>query len=120
MEKTFELMIENRPKVIQSTANKLREIILNSLDDIEENIYGGKKVQNALYSKKGNTQKVVCGIQTNDNYCIFYLHKTDQVDTNAFKLEGSGKHAKHVKFQSLHEVEPQSIQKVLTQIYEIT
>ena len=119
MEKTFETMIVERPEAIQATANKLRNIIFSTLTDIEENIYGGKKVQNALYSK-GGPRNVVCGIQTNDDYCIFYLHKTDQVDTGDLKLEGSGKHAKHIKFHSVDEIEVQLIQKVLNNIYEIT
>lgn len=114
---TFDIIKKDRPENVQKTAQKLRDIIFETLNDIDENIYGGKKVQNALYSK-GDPNKVVCGIQTNDNYCIFYLHKTDIIETGDLKLEGSGKHAKHVKFYSPHEVDSQIIQSVITQIYE--
>jgi DNA helicase IV len=114
---TFEIIKKDRPESIRKTAQKLRNIIFETLGDIDENIYGGKKVQNALYSK-GDPNNVVCGIQTNDKYCLFYLHKTDVVNTDGLKLEGKGKHAKHVKFASAAEIDENLIRRVLTEIIE--
>jgi hypothetical protein len=116
---TFEIIKKEKPKEVQQAAQTLRDLIFESLDGIEENIYGGKKVQNALYSKKGDTKKVVCGIQTNQNFCIFYLHKTEKVDCTGLKLEGSGKHAKHVKFASANEIDPKIIRRILKDISDI-
>lgn len=116
---TFEEMIKERPEDVRNTAFRLRKYVVETLPNVDENIYGGKKVQNALYSKE-SANRVVCGIQANDNFCMLYLHKTDEVNTDSLKLEGKGKHAKHVKFKSPNEVDGLNLSKILESIYQIS
>jgi hypothetical protein len=111
----FEDIINNRPAKIGKIAFLLRKIIFESLTNIDERIYGGKKVQNALYST-GGSGNVICGIQASENYCILYIHKSNQVDTSGLKLEGSGKYAKHIKFKNAEEIDQNKIGAVLKHI----
>lgn len=118
MKMNFDVLLNNRPENIQLTAKALREVIISELPELNENIYGGKKVQNALYSKH-DPNRVVCGMQTNNNYCMLYLHKTNDVDTGNLKLEGKGKHAKHVKYTNPDEINKPLIKKILKDINQI-
>ncbi|MGK7396630.1 MAG: DUF1801 domain-containing protein [Candidatus Cyclobacteriaceae bacterium M3_2C_046] len=115
----FTQILEGKPATVRQAAIKLRELIMDHLPQLDENIYGGKKVKNALYSK-ASPSRVVCGIQTSSQYCMLYLHKTDQVDTNGLKLEGKGKHARHVKFNSAEEVDPGQVIPVIQSIEKVS
>ncbi|OSZ82864.1 hypothetical protein CAP35_06255 [Chitinophagaceae bacterium IBVUCB1] len=97
---TFDTLIEGRPENLKKTAMQLKGLALRVDKLIVETIYGGSKSKVALYSK-GGPNNVLFGIQLNDKYCILYLHHTESADTMSLKLEGEGKHAKHVKITDI-------------------
>ncbi len=96
---TFEDVLVNAPEPTRGVAVRLRELVLNALPGVVENVYGGGKVRLALYSA-GGPGKVVCGIQVSGDNCLLYLHHVAAADCPALTLEGQGKHAKHVKVSS--------------------
>jgi hypothetical protein len=96
----FNTILEGKPQPIQQIAMQLKGLALKTDKLIQEHIYGGTKSKVALYSI-GRADRVLFGIQLNDNYCILYFHYTDTADTMSLKLEGEGKHAKHVKITAM-------------------
>ena len=63
-------------------------------------IYGGKVVQNVLYSID-DPNNVICGIQPGKDKVIFYIHNITEADSDVLKLEGKGKANRHVKLIEL-------------------
>lgn len=87
---------------MQEVATWLRNLILAEFPQVEENIYGGTKVANALYSI-GSTNRVALGIQPGERFIKFFVHDPEHLPATPFKLEGSGKHMRHVKLPSVPE-----------------
>lgn len=94
---TFEQMIEPIPSELQRTAVWLRELIRTEFADLDERIYGGKKVANALYSV-GEPDRVALGIQPTTATIKLFIHDPELLGSPPFKLEGSGRHMRHIKF----------------------
>ncbi len=87
---TIEEMLASQPQPVAAVARRLRAIVREELPEADENLYGGKAVQNVLYSL-GGTNKVVCGFQPSEKgYCIVYLHHITAEDSQVLKLEGKG------------------------------
>lgn len=99
---TFEALIAPFPVAMQEVATWLRNLILAEFPQVEENIYGGTKVANALYSI-GSTNRVALGIQPGERFIKFFVHDPEHLPATPFKLEGSGKHMRHVKLPSVPE-----------------
>jgi hypothetical protein len=97
---TFEALVAPFPAPIQEVATWLRELILTEFPQLEENIYGGTKVGNALYSV-GSSDRVALGIQPGQRFVKLFVHDPEDLKATPFKLEGSGKHMRHVKFTSV-------------------
>jgi len=100
---TFDALLEDKPEQLKKTAMQLKGLALRVDRLIHEQIFGGSKSKVALYSK-GKPDNVLFGIQLTEKYCVLYLHYTDEADTMSLKIEGDGKHAKHVK---LTEISPE-------------
>jgi len=113
---TLEETLANRPQPIQKTATQLKKLILDTLPDLNEHVYG-KKIHTILYSKE-NPNQVICGIQTSEKQCLLFLHKTEGINTTGLKLEGKGKSAKHVKYNQSSEIDGALIKEILRAIYE--
>ncbi len=97
---------------------KLKTIIEDTFEDIEENMMGGAKVKLTLYTR-GGKNNVLCGIQEGTNEsCFLYVHHIDKIDHPRLKFSGKGKHAKRVKFQSLEEIIEGDIQWLLSKVNE--
>lgn len=111
---TFEALIAPFPGDIQEIAGQLRQLVREALPDAEENIYGGAKVANALYSL-GGSANVICGIQPAPELCRLYVHHIHGLSHPELKIEGKGKHARHVKVRSLAEVKPDTLGWLLKQ-----
>ena len=94
---------------------KLRKLVFDFFDEIEENIVGGAKVKLALYSRGGPNQ-VLCGIQPAKDGCIFYVHHLKSIDHPRLTFTGKGKHAKQIRFQSADQVLPTDIQWLLERV----
>lgn len=100
--KTFEELVKPFPAEIREIAEWLRALFLAEFPQLDENIYGGSKVANALYSV-GSTDRVALGIQPGRSYVKLYIHDPEHLPETELKLEGKGKHMRHIKLDSVPE-----------------
>lgn len=96
----------------------LREIIKALDPRVEEGFYGGKVVKMASFSI-GKSDNVIAVLSPAAHHLKLYLHHTDKVDTGDLKLQGKGKHAKHIKIESKEEVDEGLFKKVLGEITKV-
>ncbi len=97
---TFEEMLEPFPAEVRDIAEWLRALLLSEFPQLDEHIYGGAKIANALYSI-GGTERVAVGIQPGLRYVKFFLHDPEHLPETVFKLEGKGKHMRHIKLDAI-------------------
>lgn len=110
---TIDEMLNSKPQLVATVARRLRAIVREELPDAEENRYGGKAVQNVLYSI-GGTNNVVCGFQPSDKgYCIFYLHHITPEDSQVLTLEGKGGGNRHVKVSDVDDEGEQELRRLI-------
>lgn len=115
---SFISILEEVPEEIVAIAHRLRALILDEDQPIEESIYGGKKVKMASYSI-GRTDNVIAVISPAPTHCKLFLHHVDKIDSMGLKLEGKGKHAKHIKIFSLDAVDEAIYRDVIGQVASI-
>ncbi|WP_100655991.1 DUF1801 domain-containing protein [Alteromonas flava] len=113
---TFAEMIAPVPGNIKTTAQQLRSIINQTLPMLTETVSGGLKVANALYSFETENQ-VVCGLQVNQENVKLFIHQFSAVDTADFKLQGSGKHVRHIKFSDVESLNIELISRLLKNVH---
>ncbi|MFK7848335.1 MAG: hypothetical protein AB8G77_23810 [Rhodothermales bacterium] len=113
----FEDIIEGQNQSVVEVVNYLRQLITSLDPEIEEGIYGGKVVKMASYSI-GRADNVIAVVGPASNHTKLFLHHTDNIDAKGLKLEGKGKHAKHIKIQQLQVID-QSDRDVLLQVVAI-
>lgn len=94
---TFDEMVAPFPEQVQQTAHWLRGLILESFPQISETIYGGSKVANALYSIR-KPEAVALGLQPGAGCVKLFGHDPAHLGDTSFRLEGRGKHSRHIKF----------------------
>lgn len=94
---TFEEMMHPFSTEVQETAHWLRTLIRESFPQVTETIYGGSKVANALYSID-DPNAVALGIQGGGSFVKLFVHDPHLLGKPSFKLEGKGKHSRHIKF----------------------
>src|SRR3972149_6379262 len=92
----FNELVAPFPKEVRTVAFGLRRMIREALPRAEENIYGGVFVAPAPHSI-GDPTKVICGIQPDKIQCRLFLHNVADLKPPGIKIEGTGKHARHVK-----------------------
>lgn len=97
---SFEELIEPFPAAVQEIATWLRDLITAEFPQLRENVYGGRKVGNALYSV-GSADRVALGIQPGERFVKLFVHDPEHLPATSFKLEGGGKHMRHVKLSSI-------------------
>lgn len=112
---SFDTLLANKPEPIKQIAMQLKGLALKADKHVHESVYGGEKVKVALYSI-GNINNVLFGIQPAEKFCILYLHYTETADTMSLKLEGDGKHAKHVKIAAMTEELALELKQVMKNI----
>jgi hypothetical protein len=93
---TFAELIAPFPQPIRETAEWLRALMLEAFPQLDENIYGGAKVANALYSI-GSTTSVALGIQPGPKAVKLFIHDPEHLGKTSFELEGRGRHMRHIK-----------------------
>lgn len=98
--RTFEDLLTGHSAPLQDVCRGLRGLLQAALPEAVEGIYGGTKVGLALYAV-GDGKQVICGIQPSGDDCLFYLHYLKPEDSPRLKLEGQGKHARHVRVRIL-------------------
>jgi hypothetical protein len=97
---SFTELVAPFPPDVREVASWLRDLILREFPQVEEAVYGGTKVGNALYSV-GSPDRVAVGIQPGGRFVKLFVHDPEHLGTPPFKLEGSGKHMRHVKFSEV-------------------
>ena len=101
------------PDAIREVALALRQQVLLTLPDASEAIGGGDRIRMALYSI-GGPNNVVCGIQPTANACKLFLHGWQALVQAGFRLEGSGKHARHIKLREVSELERLEVARMIS------
>jgi hypothetical protein len=109
---TFDELIQPLPKEIQNITSRLRHSIIDTLPEADENISGGVKMGMALYSI-GNPNNVICGFQPTESMCKLFFHEWETLRDQGFKLEGSGKNARHIKLRTESDYQSEVIQEML-------
>lgn len=110
---SFDEMLKPFPPEVRKIAEWLRDLLLSEFPQLDENIYGGAKIANALYSI-GGTERVAVGIQPGLRYVKLFLHDPDHLPESVFKLEGKGKHMRHIKLDAIPESARADIVRVVT------
>lgn len=105
---SFGDLLEPLPKDVRDVATRLRVIVETALPDADEAVSGGAKMGMALYSIDG-ANNVICGIQPTENVCKLFFHGWEQLEEAGYRLEGSGKYARHVKIRSVQDLEPERV-----------
>lgn len=105
---TFSALVAPFPAFIQELATWLRSLILGEFPQVTENVSGGTKVANALYSI-GSPERVALGIQPGERFVKLFVHDPEHLPATPFRLEGSGKHMRHVKLSSIPEGQRQQL-----------
>ncbi len=108
----FTELLEPLPESIREVATRLREIIKTTLPDADETFHGGAKMGMVLYSIDG-PNNVICGFQPTTNMCKLFFHGWKPLAESGFRLEGSGKNARHIKFRSPQEIEPDEVARMI-------
>lgn len=114
---SFNELIAPFSKEIRAVALGLRRMIRETLPNAEENIYGGLMVAQALYSI-GGPAKVVCGIQPDKIQCRLFLHNVADVKLHGIKIEGTGKHARHVKVKELNKENKKALSRLIGEAFK--
>ncbi len=110
---SFDGILDPLPDSIRSVALELRRIIQATLPDADEGIYGGSRIGMALYSIAG-PDDVVCGIQPTAGACKLFLHGWKSLVEHGYRLEGSGKHVRHIKFRTLQDIDSANVARMIT------
>lgn len=114
----YEDLIAGKPKEMILIMDKLREISQQIHPELEEDFYGGKAVQMALYSL-GDKNNVIHGIAASKDHCKLFFHHFDKIDLSMFKMEGKGKHSRHVKIFSIADINESVLTKTIKSILKI-
>jgi hypothetical protein len=109
---SFKELLEPLPNDVRDVATRLREIIDRIIPDADEAVSGGTRMGMALYSMDG-ANNVICGIQPTESMCKLFFHGWQQLKAAGYRLEGSGKNARHVKVRSVNELEPERIRDMI-------
>lgn len=109
---TFEELLQPHPADVREVATRLRAIVEDTVPDADEAVSGGSKMGMALYSV-GGANNVVCGIQPTENTCRLFFHGWEHLENSGYRLDGSGKNARHVKIRSSQELDPDEIANMI-------
>lgn len=96
------------PKDVREVATRLRAIVKATIPEADKAVSGGAKMGMVLYSING-PNNVICGIQPTEDMCKLFFHGWEQLKKAGYRLEGSGKHARHIKIRSSQKLEPETV-----------
>ena len=115
---TFENLISDIPEDIQAIARETRNILLEDHPQLVEDIGGGDKVRFAMYYV-GEMNNMAFVIGPGSDHVKLFLHHFDQIDMGDLKLEGGGKHSRHIKIYPAGDISDHPYQQVVDQVYNI-
>lgn len=99
---TFAALVNPYPATVRAIAEWLRAELLREFPQLQETVSGGLKSGTALYSV-GGPERVAVGMQPGDGFVKFFLHDHSLIPPGRFRLEGSGKHSRHIKIREIPE-----------------
>lgn len=105
---SFSELLQPLPADVREVATRLRAIVQASVPDADEAVSGGAKMGMALYSIDG-ANNVICGIQPTEKMCRLFFHGWKQLEESGYRLEGSGRNARHIKLRSSEELDPDAV-----------
>ena len=111
-------IIKDKPKAVISISDQLRKLTEKLHPELEEDCYGGKAVQMALYSI-GKKDNVFFGIAPSKDHCKLFFHHFDKIDLKGLKLTGKGKHARHIKFFEGDEIPEIALKNIFQELVKI-
>ena len=114
----FEAILTYRPKALHEIVFRLRIISKQLHPEISEDIYGGKVVRMVLYSI-GRKDNPIIGFALSKDHCQLFLHHFDKIELHGLKLNGKGKHSRHVKIRNVEEIDEDKLLKVFQSILDI-
>lgn len=97
---TFDALVAPFDAPIRETALWLRTLLMTEFPQLEENVSGGAKIANALYSV-GGAARVALALQPTARCVKLFIHDPEHLGSTPLRLEGSGKHMRHVKFTTV-------------------
>lgn len=115
---TYKDILEGQPTEMVEIMNTLHKLILELDPAVEEEFLGGAKVR-MVSCFVGHRNNVVAVFGPAKNHCKLFLHHCDKIDTKDLKLEGKGKHAKHIKIKNLEQPDIELYKSVLLQVVEV-
>ncbi len=115
---TFDTIIADKPEAVQACARQLRQLFLEATPTPDENAYGGQKVQMTLYSI-ADVNNVAGGVTPAKDHVKLFLHHTDKVDTSGVKLQGRGKHAKHLKYTQVEDMPIDRLRQLIQEVMDV-
>ncbi len=101
---SYSELFEPFSEEIKELGKVIRSKIIFALPEADENVYGGKKVGNSLYSI-GGENNVVCGIQPQMNFVRVFFHNWERLKDAGYSVVGSGKNARHVKIKKKSDLD---------------
>jgi hypothetical protein len=119
--KTFAAMCARHRGEPAKIAKRLRSIVTDVLGarGIDEGIYGGAAVALALYSR-GGTANVLCGISPAADHCKLFVHYLRRLDHPTWVLQGTGKHALHIKLARAADVVTTDVAAILREVERLS
>lgn len=93
----------------------LRALLMKCYPQLEEKIYGADKVRLALYSI-GDANNVFFGIQASSTDCKLFLHRYEQVVSHYYRMEGKGKHTRHIGFIRASDINETELTNIIKQV----
>lgn len=97
---TFAALIGPYPADVRAIAEWLRTELLKEFPQLQESVSGGLKNGTALYSV-GDPDRVAVGLQPGDGFVKFFLHDHSLIPAGRFRMEGAGKHSRHIKLREI-------------------
>lgn len=99
---TFAALLSPYPADVRAIAEWLRDELLKEFPQLQEHVSGGLRSGTALYSV-GGLDRVAVGMQPGDGFVKFFLHDHSLIPAGRFRLEGAGKHSRHIKLCEIPE-----------------
>jgi hypothetical protein len=97
---TFAALVRPYPADVRAIAEWLRTELMREFPQLQESVSGGLKSGTALYSV-GGLEHVAVGMQPGDGFVKFFLHDHSLIRAGRFRLEGAGKHSRHIKLREI-------------------
>ncbi|MEO2016269.1 MAG: DUF1801 domain-containing protein [Fuerstiella sp.] len=112
--RSFSGVIKGRSREVRTLATALRELVLETIPDAEESLYGGQKPM-CMY----RTIADICWIQPLKERCNVYFMRGADLTDDAEILEGSSDRIRHVKLKTIESITDLPLQDFILETVEL-